>query len=286
MTSVPPISRVVPTSTIPGFTFSHPGSQVFTQSSSTSAPSFAAPVLPPIALSQAGNKSRKRKGNQNTATKSPEQSEIEFLKLQLNAIRTHVIEIETTRDDLEKRNKILADVIKMHEKTQTAHAYTSLFPESMPPASSPRITTCSTNPCHSSRVPPCSHSSMVTPHHCCCMATPHYCTRSSEKGNYSLEKSVEQLKASVESMQCDIIDVIEQLEKIKSEAKPTQSPAAASLSPAPARPQFKNPRDIPDYDSIEVVTEAEIHQNALDDSIVSMDEFVPEITSAPQDPLN
>ena len=69
---------------------------------------------------------RKRKSNQTNSSRSAEQAEIDFLKLELNAVRTQVIELESTKADLERKNKIMNDVIKMHEQRQASQAYAGI----------------------------------------------------------------------------------------------------------------------------------------------------------------
>ena len=47
----------------------------------------------------------------------------------------------------------------------------------------------------------------------------------------------------------------------------------------PHKPVFRNPGDIPEYDTIEVIEVAQVHENADDgnnDSVVTIDECVPD----------
>ena len=56
------------------------------------------------------------------------------------------------------------------------------------------------------------------------------------------------------------------------------------------KPFFRNPSEIPDYDRIDVVADADIHADTLgDDSMVSCDDFVPDIAhgadTCPTEPI-
>ena len=42
-------------------------------------------------------------------------------------------------------------------------------------------------------------------------------------------------------------------------------------------PLFRNPRDIPDYDAIEVIADVDVHEAPADESFVSIDDHVPDI---------
>ena len=42
-------------------------------------------------------------------------------------------------------------------------------------------------------------------------------------------------------------------------------------------PVYRNPTDVPDYDAIEILAEVEVHAAPTEDSVVSIDEFVPDI---------
>ena len=58
-------------------------------------------------MSQVTSHSRKRKANQRSPSKTPEQGEIDYLKLELNAVRTQVIELESSKTDLESTEVVI-----------------------------------------------------------------------------------------------------------------------------------------------------------------------------------
>ena len=113
----------------------------------------------PFALSQDGTRKRKSKPAETTTT--PEQLEIKFLKIELNAVRTQALELETNNVDLKRKVKIMEDLIKTYEEKLTVKAYDGLQsstpppPHNIPPQSSHTSTTpvpgrqhdhCSTSP--------------------------------------------------------------------------------------------------------------------------------------------
>ena len=50
------------------------------------------------------------------------------------------------------------------------------------------------------------------------------------------------------------------------------------MNEQPRKPAYRNPNEIPNYDKIEVIAEVEVVNAHNDDSIVSIDELVPDIT--------
>ena len=75
---------------------------------------------------------RKRRATQKPTnnTKTPEQAEIDNLKVELNAVKTQALQLGTDKKDLEKKIKIMSEVIKMHEQQQAKKAYENLHQSS------------------------------------------------------------------------------------------------------------------------------------------------------------
>ena len=222
-----------------------------------------------LANSLLRNTTRKRKANQKSVVNSPEQAEIDFLKLEVNAVRTQVVELETSKADLEKKNKIMSDVIKMHEERQAARAYRDLLPD-QPPMSTyssqqtlgrPNLSTCC---CSWSPPPTCSRTKLQ----CCCSGKSASTTgEKSESEIRSIRDTISKLAATVEKLEGEIVDIINKLEKCLPESNSPPS------QPRIKQPLFKNPTDIPNYDII-VAVDSE-HPSEHDESVASMDEFVP-----------
>ena len=206
------------------------------------------------------NNRRKRKVNQKVATKSPEQAEIDYLNLELNAVRTKVVDIETSKQDLERKIKIMEAVIKMHEERQTSQAYQSLFPGSDPP------------PMQDSR--PTTHTG--TPGRCCnashsCPPSPpcqsmkqSCCQKSCPKFNNSSE-IVKDLQTSVVKLECTINDIANNLENLASEIATTKQEGNISSQTV----------NTSNFDNIEIIEDS--HNISNNDSIVSIDKFVPDV---------
>ena len=72
----------------------------------------------------------------------------------------------------------------------------------------------------------------------------------------------------------DVVNFIEKRPNTPSEDLPGQSTSK--------KPAFRNPNDIPDYDSIETIEVAQVYADQQDDSIVSTDEFVPDLDESVQ----
>ena len=97
-----------------------------------------------------------------------------------------------------------------------------------------------------------------------------------------------ELKKTVDNLQCEVIDIVNGLDTDKiakscsrDNRRPEKSPPRPEKSPprpekSPPRTTFRNPNDIPDYDSIEITEVAQVHDNQDNESIVSIDDFVPE----------
>ena len=115
----------------------------------------------------------------------------------------------------------------------------------------------------------------------------HCCSRACGTVAESTRADISDLKLTVKRLQDDIIDLVDKLDKSKCESKASSDPQDPPTTTA-QKPQFRNPQNIPNYDAIEVVAEVETHPNILDESVVSMDEFVPHISAEviTENPLN
>ena len=227
-----------------------------------------------VILSQATSKFRKRKANQKSPSKSPEQSEIDFLKLELNSVRTSVIELESAKIDLERKVKIMTEVIKMHEQRQAAKAYSDIRTDATNLNQSQQyhqqqqhfVSHCqpSYHPCHPNL------SCNFSPCHLrrCCCEDGKKTVPPTDTNVSSLNDLYNDLKASVTSIQDDIVDIVNKIDSFTDNSKVKKN---SNL------PVYRNPTDVPDYDAIEILAEVEVHAAPTEDSVVSIDEFVPDI---------
>ena len=237
-------------------------------------------------LSQPTVNPRKRKANQKSPIKSPEQAEIDYLKIELNAVRTQVIELETSKTDLERKIKIMEEVIKMHEQRQAANAYKDILTDPNKPSQFNR---------QSQQQPQQSQQSAATqsypwyyhwpPHMSCPPALPNCChvhhscykkreekpTATADTNDKPITDLYIDLKTAVTNIQAEMIDIVNKVESITDPARTHKHPN---------KPLYRNPVEIPNYDAIDVITEAEVHIDPQDESIVSIDEFVPDISVA------
>ena len=245
-------------------------------------PSF--PFPPDSALPPQPKDSRKRKANQKSASKSAEQTEIDFLKLELNAVKTEVLELEASKRDLENKNKILTDVLKMHEQRQVASAYSSTFQRNLPQASvPPQPSTFQPNQpsCSSIYSPPSSchqHPAPVYFYEGCCNRRnfSQICKPGNSQNIHPCNNSsptFQGLKLSVERIEGELIDVVDKLEKLHSKVSQNDHESSTTKK----KPLFRNPMDIPNFNEIEIV-DVEIHNEQINESAASMDDFVPDVS--------
>ena len=224
-------------------------------------------------MSQVASHSRKRKANQKSPSKTPEQGEIDYLKLELNAVRTQVIELESSKRDLERKVKIMTDVIKMYEQRDATNAYKETLPDTAMPhrsnQQSHQLSQCQCHLCNHHSPPPCSCFHL--PRNCCLSQHCGY----QEGGKSSTLNHVEssdlytELKATVAKLQDEIVDIVNKFE--------SETPKPMNEQPRKPKPAYRNPNEIPNYDNIEVIAEVEVINANNDDSIVSIDELVPDI---------
>ena len=231
----------------------------------------------PQASSAGISATRKRKSNPKSPTKSAEQAEIDFLKLELNAVRTQLIDLESSKADLERKNKIMNDVIKMHEQRQASQAYSGISHDFLQPSHPPQQLSepqchpgSHSHPCHLS----CRIRSCNLPHNNCCSppcGCPSYPANSSPPDSNlgSLTDLYRQLKSEIKIIRDEIVDIVNKIDSIA-------SPIAVTTQ---ERPLYRNPVEIPNYDEMEI-SEAPAACNV---SLVSADEFVPDVTVPMQD---
>ena len=108
--------------------------------------------------------------------------------------------------------------------------------------------------------------------HVCKSSSPNIPGNISEKD--AIVSSLNDLKTKVDKIEGELIDVVNQIE---AKTHPTRNESINSNKKrklSPSRPSYQNPVDIPAYDLIETIEVAEVH--AADDSIITVDEFVPE----------
>ena len=237
--------------------------------------------------SQEINHGKKRTRNLKSVPKSNEQLEIDYLKIELNRAQTQVIALETENKDLERKVKVMKEVITMHEQRQTSGSYTSLFPGAAPPPIThpteqssfqsdhiPRIPS-QQSCCHP--LPPCQAwpSHCLAQSHCCCtQRSPH---RNSRQGDHEME--IKELKAAVDKVQGELVDVIDKLEGLNMVRNAPPATENSVTCPAPA---YRNPHDIPQFNNLETVLNVEVnHGEPHNVSVVSCDEFVPDILLHP-----
>ena len=177
----------------------------------------------------------------------------------------------------------MSDVIKMHEERQTTQGYNNMFPGSNPPPPSYSPgQPCQTSAQHCHHLSqhclqnpqfPCSyHFPQYRPISNCC-----YQIRNSDLSTSEHLQNAEKMKvleAAIEKLKEEIVDIVNTIEKLNTDRiLPSGSP------PVVTKPLFQNPHDIPNFDNMEDVTEVEDGANDdNDESVVSMEEFVPDIS--------
>ena len=86
---------------------------------------------------------------------------------------------------------------------------------------------------------------------------------------------IKELKLIVAKLQGEIVDVVDKMENLAAGSTSRKSNPASP----PPKPLFRNPRDIPAFDAIDELDDEESPEaTPVDDSVVSIDEFVPDIT--------
>ena len=125
---------------------------------------------------------------------------------------------------LTRKNKVLSEVIKMHEQNQTSQTYTNLFPgSSSPPRPQPsgppppKETQTSHSQCQPS--PFCQNSPplLYQPYTCSCLAW-HCCFRKSQyfdkRLNHTDFSLTETLNNKVDKLQDELVDIVNRIEKL------------------------------------------------------------------------
>ena len=234
------------------------------------------------------DKSRKRKNTSANREFSAEQNEIKYLKIELNSVRTNLLEVETERNELNNKVKIMEDLVKSYEEREVSPAYRDNY-RAPHHASDPRFPACACLQssskyhrctCYSS----CPHLSQS---HVCptvnhptpssCSSSPgSLCSACSSPSNLSLRSEITSLNEIVTTMknvldklQCEMVDVVNNIESVN------QVMRNQSENP-PENPVHQYPIDLPDYDNIEVLEIAQVHVSAETESISSIDDLVPD----------
>ena len=239
------------------------------------------------------------------------------------------MELETSNIDLKRKVGIMEEVIKTYEEKLTSQAYQGILHGSAPPSppdqpsappayhscrpipptpSCPQSHTCSAAPPPPTSGTICCYGTKLCsphPHPPACQA-PHACSPSSQteifppsstpskvgpgststcSSNKSEIKAALEtiitLKESVNKLQCEVIDVVNNIDIL--------SKRFTSDEENQSKPLYRNPQDIPNYDSIDVLEVAQVHAKQTDDSVVSVEEFVPDVDDTvdkPRSPLN
>ena len=174
----------------------------------------------------------------------------------------------------------------MHEQRQAANAYKDILTDPNKPSQFNR---------QSQQQPQQSQQSAATqsypwyyhwpPHMSCPPALPNCChvhhscykkreekpTATADTNDKPITDLYIDLKTAVTNIQAEMIDIVNKVESIKDPSRTHKHPN---------KPLYRNPVEIPNYDAIDVITEAEVHIDPQDESIVSIDEFVPDISVA------
>ena len=102
-------------------------------------------------------------------------------------------------------------------------------------------------------------------------------------------KTIGELKSSVDKLQCEVVDVVNNVVNLSKQKESDDKELGKNCQKSQSeQPLFRNPQDIPDYDSIEVIEVAQMHDNPSNDSVVSTDDLVPDFddTNDLRRPLN
>ena len=87
------------------------------------------------------------------------------------------------------------------------------------------------------------------------------------------------MKAAVDKLQCEVVDVVDKLERFR---MGIATPSVTRNPPTCPAPTYRNPHDIPEFNHLETVVNVEVnHADPNNISVVSSDEFVPDILLHP-----
>ena len=220
----------------------------------------ATPFSFTASVSQPHN-TQKRRTKQKQTVVSPEAAKIDYLNVELNACKTQIAQLETTIADRDDTIHIQKEKLKVLEQN-LSEAITSKY---LPNTKQKTQTTLTSSHCPGScspRAPPCCQPLV---HHQCGQC--HHQQAHHEVVHQS--EILSDIKTVLENLKNDMAVIKTQATK-KNNVATEQAPAKASTT------NKKNDEYI-DRVSVDIIN------TAIDDSIASSDEFVPEI---PQVPLN
>ena len=249
----------------------------------------------PQTYNQASHHERTRKRKLPSGHDTPEQNEIKYLKIELNSVQAKFLEIETENIELKRKVKIMEDLIKTYESNIVPNIYTSGPPSHThnakpTPPNQPCSCPCQQPACeiHCSTCPSSyysNHSCQLRPRPQKCPSQPSPADRpcscpgssaSSTTSSSEIKEVVESISQRVDKLQSEMVDVVNNLESI---SRKLYTPLTTSKpsEKLPEKPAFQNPSDIPGYDKIDTLEVVEVHVEAVNDSITSMDANVPDI---------
>ena len=186
----------------------------------------------------------------------------------------------------------MSEVIKMHEQNQASQSYKTLFPGSTHPASSSMNSSPPQDPCSHVHTHSCQPSTQ--PQYCylqthlSCHCTSHpiprycHCTIVGPENNDidNVKADLQELKTTFGKLQDEMVDVVDKIDSLNNKVE-----ASESRNPTPsAIPLFRNPDEIPELHRMETVTDDEVPSGniSVNESVVSMEESVPDITNISQ----
>ena len=185
----------------------------------------------------------------------------------------------------------MTDVIKMYEQKQTSDSYTSLFPGYAPPhIPNPAKDPPSSKPTQAVHHPSCPpsqyqyHQLPCQAHICpCYVKNSCYCEAMDQNAGKLVKQQEAQIKLlmnAINKLQGEVVDIVNNVEKLATSKGSSMDQNTRSSKPTPS---YSNPHNIPAYDNLETVIDVEVlpSDDVQNDSIVSVDEFVPDILLHP-----
>ena len=179
----------------------------------------------------------------------------------------------------------------MHEENRVSQSYNTLFPGSSAPKPhtsaapefSSNLHTCErplpNQPCQSS--PMSHHCQTLYSCHCHSFARPSNCHQAISKP-VDVNARIEKLNDSIDKLQGELVDVVDKLEKLSDHIKRNELRNQTTS----AKPLFRNPHEIPELNRMETVLDVEVAtaNETANESLVSVEEFVPDIILHPSPP--
>ena len=85
----------------------------------------------------------------------------------------------------------------------------------------------------------------------------------------ALNETVAAMKGVLDKLQCEMVDVVNNIEILNNSRKQPETPKV--------RAAYPNPKNIPGYDMIDVIEVAQVHAPDVNESVTSIDELVPDL---------